>query len=284
VIFSPIPSPARVGQPPSHPPPSPRLAASPHQPPPPPHPPPAHVLRNAGIDPAHPPQPPQPQQQPWGEVPHISTLLSCEAAAWHALLSIHGLTIGSARALNTELNEMEDVAAQREGNYCASLSSLASQCDSLSNETIKIRSLRKARRQIELSPDIATILHKHSNEALAVGERIARDAGNVLAGAIADLRSTTQALKSQVSQCRALLEAVRAAEMLKLDPATRIVIGLQTGDDECKLLPIGDVIRAAYHEGHVTDESLVAALAGEAAPSTPPETHAVRTFHRRAAR
>ena len=264
IIFSPInaKSPALV--------PSPRTPTH-AQPPPPPTPPPPHVLAAAGIE---------PPAQPCYDAPHVSTLLSCEAAAWAALMQIHGLTLTSVRSLQADLNEMEDITEQRTGNYCQALSSLAGQCDSLSNEIIKIRSLRKARQQLQLSPEISSILARHSNEALAVGERVARDAHGALAGATAELRSSTMALKNQISQCRTLLEAVRVAEGMTIPSDSRLLIGLQQPNEPVRMLPVSDVVRNAYREGVITEESLMAALSGIEAPSTPPEAN-VRTFNRR---
>ncbi len=264
IIFSPInaKSPAHV--------PSPRTPTH-AKPPPPPTPPPPHVLAAAGME---------PPAQPCYDAPHISTLLSCEAAAWAALLQIHGLTLQSVRSLQVDLNEMEDTTEQRTGNYCQALSSLAGQCDSLSNEIIKIRSLRKTRQQLHLRPEISSILARHSNEALAVGERVARDAYGALAGATAELRSAAMSLKNQVTQCQTLLEAVRAAEGMTIPSNTRLLIGLQRPNEELQMLPVSDVVRNSYRDGVITEESLIAALSVSETPVTPPEA-GVRTFNRR---
>ena len=81
------------------------------------------------------------------DIPPISSMLMREADAWRALLSLHSATVSMASQVasapenGTQSTIYYDEKAlnseSREAAYCAALTNLASQCDSLINEVLK---------------------------------------------------------------------------------------------------------------------------------------------------
>ena len=184
-----------------------------------------------------------PQQQAWQpdgyvvhhnrDVPPISTLLMREAEAWRALLGLHASTLASARQIlrtpedisSISYDEKKEDSESREAAYCAALTGLASQCDSMVNEVLNLRAFRKARRAVEVQC-VSEIVRSHSDEVLAVGKTLAANSALSVASATTELRVAIQSQRNQVSQLRALLEAVRSANTLPLPKGSTLVVGL----------------------------------------------------------
>ena len=76
---------------------------------------------------------------------------------------------------------------QREAAYIASIGQLCAQCDLLVSEAVKIRGLRKAKHQAE-SHALKEILRTHADEALGMGDIIARNSAMQVATVTSELR------------------------------------------------------------------------------------------------
>lgn len=202
-------------------------------------------------------------QQP--ELPHISQLLLREADAWRALLSLHAATVASAQQI-AQSSESSDAALEkeasseaREATYCSALTSLASQADALIAEALKLRTLRKARKQIEIKC-FSDILRSHADEVVAVGQSLASTGSMNVAAATTELRVAIQHQRSQVSQLRSLLDAVATASSLPLDKGGSIVVGVADEAGE-RTLKVDEVMQSIYSEGRELNEtSLASAL------------------------
>ena len=234
------------------------------------------------------------------QMPPISEMLLREANAWTALLQLNGSIAGAAHAASThddglEYDEARETAAQREASYIGALSNLAALADALTNETLKLRSLRKARYQVT-SMALQEVMREHANGALALGEGLARHSAVDLTTATALVRARQQDTRAQLAQARSLLQAMSecgtGAGPL-LPAGARIVIGVRErvgGDghdshggaegaaaatvDRCR--PVEEVLADAYASGgRITDASLAAALFGAApvAHAAPPTTY-----------
>ncbi len=236
----------------------------------------------------------------YGGVPPISEMLLREANAWNALLQLNGSIGAAAHGVGAhddalEYDDARETAAQREASYVGALSNLAALSDSLTSETLKLRSLRKARHQVTTLA-LQEVMREHSNGALALGEGLARRGALDLSNAIALVRARQQDARSQLAQARTLLQAVTQGGA-SLPPGARIVIGVRgargaeagdgggggggDGDDHCR--PVEDVLAAAYaHGGQMSDASLAAALF-DAPPPTRAAAPAPTTYPRRGA-
>ena len=205
----------------------------------------------------------------YGALPPISEMLMREANAWNALLQLNGSIGAAAHGVGAhddalEYDDARETAAQREASYIGALSNLAALADSLTNETLKLRSLRKARHQVT-SLALQTVMREHSNSALALGEGLARRGAVDLTNAIALVRARQQDTRSQLAQARTLLQAASQGEAA-LPPGARIVIGVRGAadadggkKDHCR--PVEEVLAAAYaNGGEMSDASLAAAL------------------------
>ena len=166
----------------------------------------------------------------YGAVPPISEMLLREANAWNAVLQLNGSIGAAAHGVGShddglEYDEARETAAQREASYVGALSNLAALSDSLTNETLKLRSLRKARHQVA-SLALQEVMRQHSNGALALGEGLARRGALDLSNATALVRARQQDARSQLAQARTLLQAVSQGGA-SLPPGARIVIGVR---------------------------------------------------------
>lgn len=241
----------------------------------------------------------QHQQQHWHAfdgVPPISAMLIREADAWRALLSLHGNVVNLSRSLSQSgssvdgaaelrFDEQREASDQREASYLASLSQLTAQCDSLVNEAIKVRGLRRAQYELEIKA-LKEVLRAHSDEGLALGDSIARSSGLAIASAAAEMRQAAQILRTRIQQARALLTAaneLRGAGPLPAD--AEITMGWrrpsQNGQSEGATWSVEQVLKFTYQRGPLNDVNLSSALfEGELAK--PEQAVATRTFARRA--
>ena len=236
--------------------------------------------------------------------PMVKMLLD-EAHAWTALQHLHSSVSQTANSIAAELtahdvfDEQREATAQREASYAAALTHLGSQSDALFNEIVKLRTILKAKAQIDTT-SVASVLRHHANESLALGEALARNGAMGLATATTQIRVCTQALKAQLAQTRALLQAMAEANDLGLPSGSRLVVGLEH-EGAAFTAPVETVLASAYAQGadHVTDEALGRVLRhlvvrrgrrtpspvmpepDPAPPPPPPPPPALRTFARR---
>ena len=166
-------------------------------------------------------------------------MLVREADAWRALMQLHGCVMQNARVvlqhhqqfLNTAAivhpeDERVEASEQRDASYCASMTNLAAQCDSLAAEAIRIRNLRRAQRQMHLTA-CREITRAHSDEALALGDTLGRNGATQIGALTSDVRATGQRMRAQIAQTRTLLQAISDARALHLPAHTEIVVGLR---------------------------------------------------------
>lgn len=214
-------------------------------------------------------------------VPHISSMLMREADAWRALLSLHTAAVSIARNLPEEsdltFHEQREATAQREMAYLSSISQLSAACDAIVCEATKIRGLRKAKHQLEVEC-VGELVRAHSDEVLALGESTARNSALTFTAIASELRGVHQTLKTQLAQCRALLQTIRGLRTANLPPNASIVIGLRNGDGACTLLTTEELLHKLHTQfGQVSEEAIAAILSGTACVAKTRE----RTFARR---
>lgn len=226
------------------------------------------------------------------ETPAISQMLAKEGTAWAALLSLHSGVISAARsaAAQSEENallgfdEPADNSDAREAAYIASLTRLASACDDLFSEAIKLRGLRRAQRHFKLR-EIEAVTRRHRDETLAVGCDLARKSALSLSEAAAELRQMVSRQRAEVDQLKDLLHAL--SHGVRLPEDCEIVVGLRARDASASgggphvLQTVGEAtqLAAAHGGGTITPEALVAALRRLPPPAA---YHAGRRFQRRA--
>lgn len=247
------------------------------QPPLPPHPP----AGPQSLQPAYVPPPPPPphmtaqqqQQQLFTSgMPQISTLLMREAEAWRALLHLHGVTLEGVRQVvastltdpeaTIRMDERQDATDQREAQYFASVTHLVSQCDALVGELMKVRGLRKAKRQFELEAQ-RELMRAHSDEVLAMGSGLASSGAMSMSALTAEVRLAGQALRAQITQARALLQAMQQARSSSLPQGTCVVVGLRHANAQSapRLHSVDNVLRVVFqNDQSVTEEGVEAAL------------------------
>lgn len=211
------------------------------------------------------------------DMPVISQMLMREADAWRALMSLHGSVLNLARSLSqitaqeaasplVEFDEKREASDQRQAAYLASVSQLTSQCDLLVAEAIKIRGLRKAKHQAETHA-LREVMRLHSDEALAMGDTIARNSALNFAAVTSELRQAAQATRAQIQQARALLAVATDLRAKGAAPdASEIVMGLRRNDGEVvQLFTVSTLLERVYTRGQLSEETLRAALweAGE---------------------
>jgi hypothetical protein len=234
------------------------------------------------------PQSVQPVEQ---TVPPISQMLMREAEAWRALLQLHGSVLNLTRGLASVttddgpvFDEPREASDQREASYIAGLSQLCSHCDLLVAEATKIRGLRKAKSQAETQA-LKEILRTHADEALGMGDVLARNGAMQIASVTSELRQSAQVMRTQVQQARALMAAatewhMTMASAANAPPGLELVMGFRTGE-RVEIRPVAQVLEHVYQRGQLNDDNLLAALVDGPAPE--PEAPAQRTFSRRSA-
>ena len=203
-----------------------------------------------------------------GDIPPISTLLLREADAWRAVLSLHTTVVTAAHQTarsndsnnSAYLEESQLNTNSREAAYCCALSSLASQCDALFSEIMKIRALRKTRRSVEVDC-VNELMRSHCNEVLAIGQTLASNGALSVSSATAELRVAIQAQRNQVSQLKVFLETLHTASTLALPSTSKLVVGLRVGTQVRNTVDLDDVLKEIYSTSReLTDTSLAEAL------------------------
>jgi len=193
-------------------------------------------------------------------LPPVSALLMREAEAWRALLSLHTGVVGTARQLAAATNETEtgtllestrEAIEAREAGYYAGLTQLASQCDAMATEALRLRGLRKARASADVAA-LQVLMQTHSAEMLATGSTLASNAGLEVSAIATELRQAAQATRQQIAQVRAVMQLVQDAPSL--------AGAVQLAYRDC-VLNTDEVFEAVYrHSEQLTDEALVRAL------------------------
>lgn len=197
-----------------------------------------------------------------------------EADAWRALLSLHGTAVHAAHQIARTSEEGEFTlpvrdeetmnSDSREAAYCAALTGLASQCDNLCAEAMRLRALRKARRTVEVQC-YRDVVRRHADESLAVGQTMAANAALNIGAATAELRGAIATQRSQISGLRSLLSALGSAQSLPLPMGVQIVVGLSNGSattlEQSQVRSIDELLKDVYaHERELNDTSLAEAL------------------------
>ena len=161
----------------------------------------------AGYAPSVPPMPP------------VSALLMREAEAWRALLQLHTGVLGAARQLAAATSEggegqslmletTREAIETREAQYYSGLTNLVAQCDQLSAEALRLRTLRKTRQGADVHA-LEALMHAHAAETLAIGGTLAANAAVAVSSVTAELRQASQATRTQLAQVRAVLQLVQ---------------------------------------------------------------------------
>lgn len=200
------------------------------------------------------------------QVPPISMMLHQEAEAWRALLALHASVVAKARELSGErledslrYDESSETSDQREATYMQSLSSLLQNTDALSTELLKLRGLRRARREVMVAAHAET-MRAHTDETLALGASLGNGGSMSLATVTAEVRLAGQSLRNQLSQARALLVALQEAEASQLASNACIVMGVRTGEDTV-FYSVDEVMRAVFERSStITEDAIAEAL------------------------
>ena len=224
------------------------------------------------------------------ETPAISQMLAREGTAWAALLSLHSSVVCAARSAASqseenallEFEEQAELSDAREAAYIASLTRLASSCDDLFSEAVKLRGLRRAQRHFKLQ-EIEAVTRRHRDETLAMGCDIARKSALSLSEAATQLRQAVARQRSEVDKLKTMLHALSSGVRLPED--AEIVVGIRTRDADgqgqqvLQTVQAATQLAAAHGNGQVTPDSIVAALR-----RLPPPTAQTtgRRFQRRA--
>lgn len=201
----------------------------------------------------------------------ICSLLMREAEAWRAVLGLHGNVIASTQQIarcpdhnetaSVEYDERKLNSESREAAYCSALSGLASQCDSLFAEVLRLRNLRKARRSVEVEC-VNVVVRSHADEVLAIGQTLASNGSLNVASATAEMRAAVQGQRNQVSQLRSFMEALREGVSLPLPKGSKLVIGVQESEGEVRVRSLDEVLASVYQDDRdVTEAGLSRILA-----------------------
>jgi hypothetical protein len=253
------------------------------QPPLPPGPPPpqvaaaSHSVASPLHGPTHAPQPPPLQAgyfQPapgygWDggyqhgyepSMPPVAQLLMREAQAWTALLNLHTGVLGTARQMASSMTESDptletarEAIEVRESSYYAALSQLASHCDALGAEALRLRALRKTRATTDTQA-LQALMQSHSCEALAIGSTLAGSSAIAVNTTASELRQASTSTREQIAQVRALMQVVQDAPALQGRLSIRV--------DNTHTFSPSEVFDAVYHQSdELSDEALSRALA-----------------------
>jgi len=231
-------------------------------------------------------------------LPAISQMLNKESDAWAALMSLHSSVLSAAHdaarvSHETALMAYDEAAEKseiRETSYMTALSRLASSCDELFEQVVKLRSLRRGQKHFKLR-SLAEVTRAHRDETLALGCELARTSALGLDAAASHLRKVVNSHKSQVEDMRNVLELARTeADMVH---KCELVVGLRSllNDEVSCLQPVDRVVEQALQGGNgtMTTKSICDALRGEhALPRVEPpgalySTQQRKTFQRRSA-
>ena len=186
-------------------------------------------------------------------------MLMREAEAWRALLSLHQGVVGTARVLATMippepgpvLETSRESLEQREAQYHSALSNLVSQCDQLTAECLRLRSLRKARRATDVQA-LQILMQSHTIETLALGASLGTSSSINVQAATSEIRLAAQTTRQEITQIRALMQV--AQEAPRLHAQIRLAVGV---DKNVRDLSIGDFFTELYkHSSHLTDTAV----------------------------
>lgn len=226
--------------------------------------------------PIHPPLPPE-NYPNWHyngytvhynpDLPPISNLLIREADAWRAVLGLHGATVNAAHSVartpdnqaeaHLNFDEERDMSNEsREASYCSALTGLASQCDNLIAEVLKLRSYRKSRRAMELGC-FNEFARAHVDEILAVGTTLSTNSALNVSSATAELRAAIQNQRNQVTQLRLFLEAIKTTQALPLPKNGRLVIGVSVNNDTPVTEDLDKFMCTVFNESRELNESTI---------------------------
>lgn len=208
------------------------------------------------------------------QLPPVAALLMREAQAWTALLNLHTGVLGTARQMATNMTELDstletacEAIETRESSYYAALSQLASHCDSLGAEALRLRALRKTRATTDTQA-LQALMQAHSCEALAIGTTLAGSTSIAVNTVASELRQATTSTREQIAQVRALMQVLQDAPRLQGRLSIRV-------DDAHTFTP-SEVFEAVYrHSETLTDDALATALSelcSVAEPGAPPST------------
>ena len=266
------------------------------------------------------PAQPAPAQAPAPEAPVNTTLpivriLYKEAAAWSALLALHGVltTENSARNDGDPVNanadaptscellfkqsdeSTSDATLQRHSACVASLTQLAANCDALALEALKIRSLLKQKLQARANLGaVGDAMRKHFDEVCAMSDAHTRGASMDVTSIAATLRQRSQRLKSELTQARSILHTLNEAKAMRPPQGhedSTLVIGFRPSDDSGRVdaVAVSDVfahLRLDSEQGLL--DALAALLDKRQPPDAPapepapePEPEPRRTYLRR---
>ena len=223
-------------------------------------------------------------------MPPISAMLMREADAWRALMSLHGSVVSLSRNISIAsssseegdpgLEEQREASDQREASYLASLAQLMAHCDGMVNEVVKLRGLRKSKHQLEIQA-LREVLRNHSDEIMAMGDGMARNAAMNMASAASEMRQAAQSLRTQITQARGVIQVAAEVRALgKVDLSSTIVMGWADCNGETKeLRPVSKILEQVYQRGQLNEDNLRAAI--YEGDLERPEVPAARTFSRR---
>lgn len=196
-------------------------------------------------------------------MPPVSDLLMREAIAWRALLGLHQGVLGTARQMASACGESDatletarEAMEAREAQYYASLTTLVAQCDQLSAEALRLRSLRKARSSTDTHA-LQVLLQSHSTETLAIGSTLASNSTMNVQAVTVEMRQAAQATRQQIAQVRALMQLVQDTPRLR----GKLKVAFVPDDGDEQSFTPEEVFASVYRQAaELTDESLVAAM------------------------
>ena len=192
-------------------------------------------------------------------IPEVSQMLVREAEAWRALLSLHQGVVGTARLLaamvppepRPVLETSRESLEQREAQYHSALSNLVSQCDQLTAECLRLRSLRKARRATDVQA-LEILMQSHTIETLALGASLGTASSINVQTATSEIRLAAQTTRHEITQLRALMQVVH--ESPRLHAKIRLAVGAHTNMRD---ISIADFFVELYkHSQQLTDAAV----------------------------
>ena len=193
------------------------------------------------------------------QLPPVSALLMREAQAWTALLNLHTGVLGTARQMAATLSESDptletarEAIEVRESSYYAALSQLASHCDALGAEALRLRALRKTRATTDTQA-LQALMQAHSCEALAIGTTLASSSAIAVNTITSELRQASISTRQQIAQVRALMQVLQDAPELQGRLSIRV--------DEAHSFTPSQLFEAVFRQAdELTDDALSKAL------------------------
>lgn len=169
--------------------------------------------------------------------PAICVLLWREADAWLALHHLHGVCAHAARnSIHEALDDSDELRITREepletkeAVYIGALSTLASQLDAMAAEVLRLRDVRRLRRNAERTL-LQKALQSHEDEVVAMGHKLSTQCRLSVSSMTTDLRLATQRQRSQLSIVMQALEACTLSESAPLPGGVTLVLGTRGRD------------------------------------------------------